>query len=308
MSSDLAHRSFAIMIYTRYQPMIAAADLRPALWRVILALVTIAVLIMAWVVGLIYLFSFATSTDLATTFANLLAPEASTPIQVLFILTAVGGLFPTTWLAARIWSGRSLASLIGPGARSLRHFVIAAGVALVTLTIVSVATWPIFETPVPSTPFATWITWLPLALIVLALQTGGEELLFRGYLQSQIARRFRSDKLAILLPSILFGFMHYNPELPLLSALGYVVITAVFGILAADLTMRTGSIGAAWGLHFINNFFGILVVTPDGTLSGLALWSTGGDRSVEALASPLAAIEIFMLVLLWFLIRKALRV
>ena len=281
---------------------------RPALWRVLLALVSVAALLMGWVIGLIILFAWVTNSSLEVAFTQALAPTASTPLQVLFILAAVGGLFPTTWLAARLWSKRSLGSLIGPGARSLRHFAIAAGVALATLTLATLLTWPIFETPNPGTPLATWLSWLPFALIVLAFQTGGEELLFRGYLQSQIARRFRSDKLAILLPSILFGFMHYNPELPLLSALGYVVITAVFGILAADLTMRTGSIGAAWGLHFINNFFGILVVTPDGTLSGLALWSTGGDRSVEALASPLAAIEIFMLVLLWFLIRKALRV
>ena len=93
---------------------------------------------------------------------------------------------------------------------------------------------------------STWLLWLPVALVAVVLQTGAEELLFRGYLQSQLAARFRSQAIWLLIPSILFGFAHFGPGLPLNAALGYVVFATLFGLMAADLTSRTGTIGDHW--------------------------------------------------------------
>ena len=111
-----------------------------------------------------------------------------------------------------------------------------------------------------------------------------------------------------MIPSILFGFAHFVPVFPTLAALTYVMIAALFGVLAADLTIRTGSIGAAWGFHFANNALAVLVVAPSGSITGLALWRTAEEFGPETFTSPLVTIEILVLLASWFLIRRALRV
>ena len=109
-------------------------------------------------------------------------------------------------------------------------------------------------------------------------------------------------------PALLFGFAHYVPSFPLIAALTYVLIATMFGILAADLTIRTGSLGAAWGFHLANNALAVLIIAPTGSVSGLALWRTGTELGPEALTSPLATAEILVLLATWFLIRRVLRV
>ncbi|MGR3466624.1 MAG: lysostaphin resistance A-like protein, partial [Shimia sp.] len=118
-----------------------------------------------------------------------------------------------------------------------------------------------------------WLILLPVALILVALQTGAEEIAFRGYLQSALAARFASPVIWMGIPSLAFAFAHFDP----ISAGGNVwlilAITFVFGLIAADLTRRTGNIGAAWGIHFVNNCYAILIWAYSGPLDGLALFS-----------------------------------
>ena len=60
--------------------------------------------------------------------------------------------------------------------------------------------------------FGLWLSFLPLAMAGILLQTGAEELLFRGYLQQQFAARFKSAGPWLILPSVLFGLAHYDPS------------------------------------------------------------------------------------------------
>lgn len=124
----------------------------------------------------------------------------------------------------------------------------------------------------PATPGGVWLVFLPLALFGILIQTGAEELVFRGYLQQQLAARFASPLVWLVFPSVLFGLAHYAPD-----ALGghawlVVAATGLFGLIAADLTARSGALGLAWGLHFANNALAILVVSAMGGLDGLALF------------------------------------
>ncbi len=43
------------------------------------------------------------------------------------------------------------------------------------------------------------------------IQTGAEELVFRGYLQQQLAARFASPLIWMVLPALIFGAVHYDP-------------------------------------------------------------------------------------------------
>lgn len=66
------------------------------------------------------------------------------------------------------------------------------------------------------------------------------------------------------------------------NALLIVAVTTFFGIIATDVTVRTGNLGAAIGLHFMNNLQAMMLLSLDGTLNGLSLYVTLTHVSDEA--------------------------
>lgn len=286
------------MLYARFQTLVASAALRPQLWRLILGVLT--------VFGIAILWTAATFALAARYLGDgTLAPLAGdTAVEtLLFLSTIAGGFGIGTWIAARLWQGRRLGSLIGRGPRTLRDFITA---MLLTWGVAAVAAGialPFSEPLTRHVPLDIWLKWLPIALLAILLQTGAEELFFRGYLQSQLAARFQATWVWLLVPSILFGALHYLPGETVGPGLIYVASTTLFGVIAADLTARTGSIGAAWGLHFANNCIAILVIVYLGAASGLGLYSAGTIEDALRL-SPLLIVDIGVLVLLWVLIRR----
>lgn len=286
------------MSYARFRPMIESASARPALWRVIAGLCTVLAITVFWALGLFLLVAALTGGAASGLFG-----AADSPLATLVFLLLIVGLGLGTWVAGRLWQGRSLGDLIGRGARTLRDFVLT---ALVTWAIAG-ALWALtlpFSDPLEQNlPFQQWLSWLPVALIAILLQTGSEEVLFRGYLQSQLAARFSATWVWLLVPSLLFGALHYLPGETMGPGLIYVASTTLFGVIAADLTARSGSIGAAWGLHFANNCLAILIIVYVGAASGLGLYSAGTIEDALSL-SPLLIVDVLVLVLLWLVIRR----
>lgn len=289
------------MSYAPLKPMIKDAASTSQIWRLVAGSLTIVAVLAGWVA--------ATSMGL-----RLLLNTSDQIYHVGFDLTPLGtaanlflisGLGVGTWIAARLWHGRRLGSLVGYAARTLRHFVLAAAATWATIAV----TWLVYQffaDPVlqPNLDVATWARWLPLALILILFQTGSEELLFRGYLQSQLAARFKSPLVWLMLPALLFGAAHYLPvDGKIAPGLVYVFVTAVFGLISGDLTARTGSIGAAWGLHFANNCVAILVLVYAGALSGLGLYTTGTIEEALSL-SPLMILDLISVLLIYLVIRR----
>ena len=125
-------------------------------------------------------------------------------------------------------------------------------------------------------PLATWAAWLPLALPALLLQTAAEEIAFRGYLMQGLAARFRSPlDLVARSRRSLFGVLHWNPAEFGGNAWLVALSTAVIGLVLADVTVRTGNLSAAIGLHFANNVASLLVVALPSPLAGLSLYLAG---------------------------------
>ena len=93
-------------------------------------------------------------------------------------------------------------------------------------------------------------------------------------MMQQLAARFRSPLIWLLLPAVLFGLIHFDPTTN--GANNWAVIGAVglFGLIAGDLTRRTGSLGASWGMHFANNVLALLILPVSGALDGLGLFRT----------------------------------
>lgn len=295
------------MSYAPYTPMIEAARHRPALWRLVAGAVTAILLTFLWAGAAILAVALVEGEGLASAMRLMFGGAADVPSRSILYLVLVGGLAFATLAAAALWQGRSRQSLIGRGPRVLRHFAIAAGITLLVASVLFLArSLAQGETGVVrNLDLSTWLFWLPFALVALVMQTGAEELFFRGYLQSQLAARFRSPILWLVLPALLFGFAHFAPGLPGGNAWLYVGFAALFGLLAGDLTARTGSLGAAWGWHFGNNALAVLVVATEGSVTGLGFWRTNESLLEPITLSPFMLFDVLILLGVWYAIRRA---
>jgi membrane protease YdiL (CAAX protease family) len=288
------------MQYAAHDDFVAAARMRPALWRLIVGLV-LAMMVYVLGIGAIFLILVAVSGfDGANLWLGRMASD-STPTATLLVLATFIGMALGPMLAARVLHKRAIASLFGPRKRLIRHFGIGAAAcagAYLLLTLV-----PSDVQPTANLSPALWVSFLPLALVGVLVQTGAEEVLFRGYLQQQLAARFASPLAWMVLPSALFAVLHYQPEL--MGDNAWLVVGAVFlfAILAADLTAKTGTIGAAWGFHFANNCVAILFMAMEGPLSGLALYTVPTGDMAAAELRPLLFMDMAVTVVVWAAIR-----
>lgn len=265
-------------------PMTASPFWSPAypriqLWRTILGIVLIHVVFFAATFAIF----IAGAKMLGTTPADMLG--ATTPTEAaVFFLTFLGyhlGL----WLTVRVLHRRGFRSLFGPALRvNWRHFrrglLIAIGISIAAILLQFLQ--PLFLSPTTaptaerSMPFATWALLVIPALTLVLVQIFAEELVFRGYVLQQLRARFRSIWVWAILPSLAFGVLHFDPATYGINAIFYVTHTMVIGILLAVVTLRTGNIGAAAGLHFGNNAMLIFSGTR-GTLDGFSLFLTEID-------------------------------
>lgn len=285
-----------------FETFIRPARARPQLWRlglgvvlslIIYALVAAAILGVVWVLG-------RTREGVPDVDAIL---AGTTPGAVLVLLATFLGMALGPFVAARLLHGRGVATLFGRGAKVLRDFVTAV-LVVGGMYALHTAIWSIFYDARPGLDVGLWIALLPLALLGLLVQTGAEELLFRGYLQQQLAARFASPIIWAIIPSLLFGLAHFAPDEMGSNAWIVVGVTALFGLLAADLTAVTGSLGAAWGFHFGNNVFALLVLSMPGSLSGLGLMMTPYSIDDISAIRGVLAFDIAAMLLGWILIRR----
>lgn len=247
---------------------------QPGFWRV--ALVIFAVFIGSFVA----LFALAllvsqllTRSEVAAAF-DAAQPHPLTAPLFLAVIAATG---PVVLGSVQLFHRRPGQSLFGPyraGAGRLRFdsmaraawVTLAVGVAVLaiawTLGLVTLS-WR--ETAYgASAPERLLIA--GVVLLLLPLQAGAEELVFRGYLLQEAARRSRSFLAWGAAPSLLFGLAHLGgPPLSSVEQLAVFVGAAMFGLFAALLTARSGDLSLAIGAHVGNNALALVIVeTPYG--------------------------------------------
>ncbi|SEP06383.1 hypothetical protein SAMN04490248_12224 [Salinihabitans flavidus] len=235
------------------------------------------------------------------------AVEGSTPRGALTMLLSFVALIVALRIVLGALHRRGLRSLTGPPGMVWRDFrrvlMWFSGLLLVAMLI------PGGESmnPSPNLPPGRWLLLLPVSLLAVVIQTGAEELIFRGYAQSQLAARFRSPLIWMGLPSVLFGALHfdvatYGENAPIVAG-----GAALFGLAAADLTARAGNLGPALALHFGNNVMALLLIAMDGAFSGLALFTLPfGPQDGAALRSALLVDGTFLFCT-WLAARIAIR-
>lgn len=155
----------------------------------------------------------------------------------------------------------------------LRGLVIGA----VTIFIVVAAGWAAggHEAAGPAPAFASpaALGGIALLLLAFAVQASVEEILFRGWLLSVVARKFNVPA-AVVLSSALFAFLHFSPGQPLLVTLN----VALFALFACSWALRAGNVWGVMGWHAGWNW---LLAT------GFELPVTGLDAHLPALVVTL---------------------
>jgi uncharacterized protein len=244
-----------------------------ALWRTLVG---------GLLIGIIWLvFSVAAAIPVLTGLlegpegaGHLVGDFVTSPPETALILTSFVGLWCGVWLAVRLLQRRPIASVFGASKRIsqpdfLRGFV-ATLIVCLPAELVSVLIDPSLERS--AIGVSEWLLWLiPLTLLVV-LQISAEEVAFRGYFVQSLAARFPSQLVWALLPGAVFTLLHFDGEaLPWMNA-HLLITTAAFTLAATSLVVATGNLGAAMGVHLALNFYGLLVVSNIGWLSGTSLF------------------------------------
>lgn len=209
--------------------------------------------------------------------------------------------------------GRGLSTLFGPLPRlwpqARRTFL---AVALVFLGVEALATGFVPDPGAILRPLPEWLLLLIPGLAALLIQTGSEELFYRGYLQQQIAALAPHPAAWLILPNLAFALAHFSPYAALDENLAYLAWTFCFGLAASDLTARSGTLGPALALHLANNAYAFLFFgVAGGADSGLALvLYPAPDSAAPVLETPPGfglVPELTLLALTWGAARLALR-
>ncbi|MFD0982396.1 CPBP family intramembrane glutamic endopeptidase [Tropicimonas aquimaris] len=296
------------MSYRPHLSYVAPARGAPELWR------TLAGVVLTVVAGIaLYQAGFALVSNLVgleTTDAILEATDSdnATAFAALYSLFTFGFFAVGLALAVNALHGRHSATLFGPWEAVVSDFLrvlLTVGGLLLLLWVVLPQDYETVRNT--AMPRGTWVLLLPVSIAAILVQAGTEELFFRGYLQQQLAARFPTLPLWLIVPSLAFGLLHLAPGAAGSNAPLYALWATCFGLAAADLTARTGAIGAAIGFHAANNIASILLVSVAGPGSGLALWHIPirlDDPAIAALMLP----EVLTTFCCWLAARLALKV
>ena len=292
--------------YSAQAAFVAPARSTSALWRFFLGLFVAVVAYVA--LNELY---FQTVYGLAGSAAPSLHGDllkGATPQAMYLLLFSFGTMAMAVAVTVRIVHRRSAGSLFGlpgrlwPSFRGVSGAMLLLGVALAVLP-----PWDMGGELTPNLPLSRWLLLLPLSLLAVLVQVSAEEIVFRGYVQQQLAARFSSPLIWMVLPSALFAAGHYLPAEAEENALMVALWAGVFGILMADLTARSGSLGPAIAVHLWNNVSAILIVSLPDDLSGLALYLTPFSMDDAAALRSWLPVDFALMLVSWLAARLAIR-
>ncbi len=289
--------------YKSYERLVEPARPTSELWRLASSIVLVVAIFLAANVAY---FNFLRGTpdwhNLSRELEN-----GSTARSVLWMLASFGGLFAALAIALRVMHRRPISSLFGGFPACFADFWLTLRLAMVLFGIVLILPSPADFTPERAMDFVPWLMLAPMSLAAILFQITTEELVFRGYLQSQLAARFSSPWVWIVLPSALFAALHYDPSTYGENAILVAAWAGLFGLAAADLTARSGNLGPALALHFANNVSAIMFVSTKDYWDGLALYVVPfGPKDTEFVAAVLP-LEGLVILCGWLVARIAIR-
>jgi membrane protease YdiL (CAAX protease family) len=217
-----------------------------------------------YVTGMGVIFICWTGGQVAFTLPLLFSGTDATHADLLLLTALLLSFAPALVAVAvvvRLLHGRPFLSLVTPY-KQVRWGRVAAGwgawlalaaVAAVIEAILYPGRYRPTSEPLSVLPF------LLVAALLIPVQAGTEELVYRGYLLQGMGLLFRQPLLLATLNGALFALPHAaNPEtsVSLLKALSLYFLAGFFWALV---TLRSGTLELAWGAHTANNFFTVVV-------------------------------------------------
>lgn len=117
---------------------------------------------------------------------------------------------------------------------------------------------------------------LLLMVIFMPIQTGLEELIFRGYLLQGLSQVFKNGIIPLIITSSLFGLAHMsNPEV---RAYGWPIMLAYFicfALFMGAITLLDEGLELAFGIHFANNIISsVLVNEPNSVIKSYSIFES----------------------------------
>lgn len=291
-----------------YDPILRSAARRPELWRIAVQIL-IALALGALVTPLIYGVVGRIAPELMPV---RLGPRGlaigTTPGGMFVLLAGYGVLLVGSVVLARRLHDRVLRDLTGP-AKLMRaqFFVTLKWIAALTVVTMLLPWDSTGATIVENLDLGKWVFWLPFALLGLMIQITAEEMFFRGYLQSQLISSTKSYALGLIASAVLFGLGHFSGTEGGAAAIFPVVWATLFGLMAGDLTARSGTIGPACALHLINNATAMLISPQHDTMSGFGRMVQSVDLSAAYSDPKLLVFQILLLLVTWLTARIAIR-
>lgn len=297
--------------YRPHKAFIAPASPRNAMWRLVLGF---------FLIELAYRSFYVAFDALAPVFWPDFALDfyiGDTPLSLTAQLLSFAALGLAVFGAVKLLHRRGPLTLVGNPDLAVHDFM-AVLIPLFALLIFVEVLPPWWEwSALAATPdYLRWLGWLPLAGLAIFIQISAEELLYRGYLQQQLAAVFNRPVYWMVLTNAIFGLAHYEAASGGTASLQYVIWAFFMGLACSDLVARTGTLGAALAFHFANNMLAFMLYGElGGNSSGYALFLFPEDSMSGAFSetdtAPLItgqlAFELLVLLLMWITARIGLR-
>ncbi len=185
-------------------------------------------------------------------------------VSFLVVPFAVTGLVVLAWV--RLVERRSLASIgltrPGGGAPFLRGLGIGVATSFAVVTMIWIAGG--YEAQGYAKAFASPMALANIAILLLCfiVQAGVEEIIFRGWLMSVLARKFNLV-IAVAITCIVFAALHFGRQTPWHDTL----LTLLFSLFACCYALKAGSIWGVMGWHAAWNW--LLAVGFEVPVTGL---------------------------------------
>jgi uncharacterized protein len=278
---------------TPFERYIASGGHRTGHWRLVSGVVIIAAMWFAGAAGVLFLWTVYTSVrsgdpDLAAERLGSVLIGGD-PEIVGVLLTTFAGIWAGVFLVVTVLHRQRFATLFAPE-RRVRFGDLGRGILVaVAFAFASTVVGLTIAAPVATTlSLPIWLAFLVPLVALVFLQATAEELIFRGYLLQQLALRSRNPLVWAVLPSAVFGALHWAGDLPGEAVAYYVLTTFLMGLALAALVWRTGSLWAAIGVHVGFNAIGLTVVGAEGVLSGAQLFLFSGEDLLPLMRVDLA--------------------
>lgn len=257
------HRLFrGIARYAWWKPLIAT----------LIALVSYFFLALSYAAILMLPYMFFIAPDASVDELNALAlPDTQNPFSLVVSLGSVALMLPAVWFGAwavgykplgRMWSvaGRIRWSLLWRTMLPALGAVVVMNIVGIGLELAISGAGSEDLTPMPDINVTAALWSFALVLLLVPIQSAAEEYVFRGLFMQLLGSWVRSPWVAILVPSVLFGFSH------IYDIWGWLAVVAM-AVTAGWITWRTGGLEAAVSLHIVNNIvaFGFMAMGAGGS-------------------------------------------